>query len=1026
MSLVSTLAMLVPAYAFAPSDAPAQLEPQRVHWLHGETQGQHLASPAWRRFASSAVGRGWQARFDEATGTPLWMWGSGVPMPTGSEGALTDALARLLEQHRDLLGFDGGELALRGAAYNPTYDTWYVEFDTLRAGLATYRGGISARVKHGNLVMLNVSTAPDAPVTGQRRLDAHVALRNAIAMGPAPAAVHTERLAEPKLLLREGQHGLELRQTWMTRTRTQDPPGVWVTFVDAENGEILSVHNEVRFIDGNVSGQHHQRYPDGSALVTSPMPDAFVDSGVDVDLTDGNGDYTVTTTGSYATDLHGDYVYVNDASGADASIDSNSANIVWSTAGTNATQAEIDVFVFTHHVRDWAAVVAPTVSSVAYGGLDANVNINSACNAYYDGYSINFYDPGSGCNDTGEIADIVYHEWGHGFHYFSLQAGYPDGSIGEGIGDTVAFFQTGDSFIAPYFLTNGGAIRNVAPDQVYPDDFGAFVHDNGLIFGGAIWDLWDILVDDLGAGPGTDVAESIFAGLIKGGPDVPGSYFEALVADDDDGDLANGTPHQCQILEAFGRHGLGELIGGSSFSTIHTPLSLQPENTPVEVELELVALAANCDPLAPDEGSLHYRVDGGAWQTVNANVTGSFVRADVPAQPLGRFVEYYVDGTDIEGNGWQAPYSGEYAPYSFFVGGVIEVSCEDFEAGDGGYRHELVSGDAGDGADDWQWGAPFGQNGDPAAAYSGDNVWGNDLGMDGFNGLYQANKVNRLWSPQIDTLWYTDVFLQYQRWLNIEDSLYDQAVVTANGFEVWTNHGSSPGDQHHQERQWVSHAVDLQGIADQTVVELGWEMHSDGGLEFGGWTLDDVCVYAPLNADNRLAIVDLLVEDQGGPIGLSWTNPVYDPVERVVVTRRTDQYPTAWDDGDLLIDVPAPIPGEAVEAVHANVDGASGYYAVYGFDGAEWLSWTIEGWNAGFAEPNEGGTTGVGTGTTGTATDPGTDTTTPGDDPFPEDELDDKDEGEGGGGCGCDSSGQPTGVLVLGAIGLLAARRRRQ
>ena len=63
----------------------------------------------------------------------------------------------------------------------------------------------------------------------------------------------------------------------------------------------------------------------------------------------------------------------------------------------------------------------------------------------------------------------------------------------------------------------------------------------------------------------------------------------------------------------------------------------------------------------------------------------------------------------------------------------------------------------------------------------------------------------------------------------------DQAVITANGSEVWNNHDSNDpyGAEHHQDQQWVSHAVDLNGIADQTTVEVSWELHTDPGLQFG-------------------------------------------------------------------------------------------------------------------------------------------------------------------------------------------------
>ena len=62
---------------------------------------------------------------------------------------------------------------------------------------------------------------------------------------------------------------------------------------------------------------------------------------------------------------------------------------------------------------------------------------------------------------------------------------------------------------------------------------------------------------------------------------------------------------------------------------------------------------------------------------------------------------------------------------------------------------------------------------------------------------------------------------------------------------IWTNWSSAGGEDHTQDRQWVLHTVEIpaDAIAEDGTVALGWEIISDGGLEFGGWNLDDVCVY---------------------------------------------------------------------------------------------------------------------------------------------------------------------------------------
>ena len=174
-----------------------------------------------------------------------------------------------------------------------------------------------------------------------------------------------------------------------------------------------------------------------------------------------------------------------------------------------------------------------------------------------------------------------------------------------------------------------------------------------------------------------------------------------------------------------------------------------------------------------------------------------------------------------------------------------EIYCEDFEADDGDYTHELISGGWEEGADDWMWGTPIGLGGDPDFASSGSNVWGNDLGGGDYNGEYQNGKHNRLTSIDIDVGDNDDLVLQYRRWLHVEDGYYDQANILANDQQVWTNHATqeSIGTEHHQDDQWMLHSVPIEADGSGTLT-LSWDIVTDRGLTMGGWNIDDVCVYA--------------------------------------------------------------------------------------------------------------------------------------------------------------------------------------
>jgi MYXO-CTERM domain-containing protein len=138
---------------------------------------------------------------------------------------------------------------------------------------------------------------------------------------------------------------------------------------------------------------------------------------------------------------------------------------------------------------------------------------------------------------------------------------------------------------------------------------------------------------------------------------------------------------------------------------------------------------------------------------------------------------------------------------------------------------------------------PAGGSGDPDAAYDGGSVVGINLD---WPGLYSPNSSSTLQFPTIDVSGFEVVRLQYRRWLNVEDGYWDRATITANGELAWTNYASADewiSDIHHRDREWRFHDVVLTPYIDANAqLELGFGLVSDGGLELGGWTVDQLCV----------------------------------------------------------------------------------------------------------------------------------------------------------------------------------------
>jgi len=794
---------------------------------------------AWQDFREG-VGQGWMARFDERTGRAHRAWGPGIELgPLKDIEDVQEALREVFAQHPGLLGTHLDSLTLGRSGYVAHTDTWLVQLEQTVAGASLWRGGVMARIKQGRLVMFGVDTM-DLDPNKTPTISATEAAHLAVISGPAGNSRHTE--ASQKLVWLPVEEGGSLQPVlaWEVRSKTAHPVGHWVSFIHADTGALLNVHNEVRFFAGEVLAEHDTRTVDGEMSI-SPMSYIRVDDGETSSFTDSEGLWEMDTLSPVRGDLVGDYVRVQNDGGDDAVFDLLEGTITLTES--DASQAELDSYVFQHQVREWALRYAPDLSLI-YSRLNVYVNLDDNCNAYFDG-SLNFMRAGSGCNNTARIADVNYHEWGHGFHYYNLVSGDFDGSISEGVADVISVLLTGDPLIAPYFATSGSGIREVATNRVYPTDWVGEVHTDGLIFAGAVYDLWAELEKTKTEEEAYDLVSTMVVEAMRAGPTIPDAFDEFVVADDDNGDLSDGTPNLCAIVEAFGAHGLGPGGNGGLVSLSHLPVDNQVALEDVVLDAELLNLAPSCVDLDVTGARVVYSTNGGVtWSEEPLDVDAESISGAIPGQSNGSTVQYYIQVDSADGTKAFSPSGAFINPFTFYVGSLEPIYCEDFEDSDGDYEHELLAGEDIEGADDWQWGTPAGMGGDPDAAFSGSRVWGNDLGGGEYNGEYQNDRHNRLSSAPIDVRGHSGLVLQYRRWLQVEDGYYDQAQILANGDLVWTNHGTSRsnGDEHHTDQQWQLHSLEIPSDGSNTLT-LSWDIISDRGLSMGGWNIDDVCVY---------------------------------------------------------------------------------------------------------------------------------------------------------------------------------------
>ena len=358
---------------------------------------------------------------------------------------------------------------------------------------------------------------------------------------------------------------------------------------------------------------------------------------------------------------------------------------------------------------------------------------------------------------------------------------------------------------------------------------------------GAIWKVRTRLKNALGTAAGGDVADLLFNAWMNAYDDTQiRTIIEDhwLTLDDDNGNVGDGTPHYPHIDGGFRDQGFpGVDLALVSYLSVTDLPNTESEAGPYTVNASIVA---NFNPpLRAVE--LRYRVDGGAFQTVAmASSGGSGYTADIPGQESPARVEYYLTAADDSGNVATFPGNAPSALLKFVVGREVVYYAETFESGTNGWTHRSNNG----AQDDWQLSSQvgagsgtFGKSGDPTRAFSGTNVWGNDLGPSGWNGAYQDDVDNSLVSPAIDLSRATNTILRFRRWVTVEAGIYDQTRALVNGVEVWRN----PDGADLLDTSWQEVEVDISAIADgDSAARVEFNLRSDQSVVFGGWNVDDV------------------------------------------------------------------------------------------------------------------------------------------------------------------------------------------
>ncbi len=655
----------------------------------------------WDRFRA-AHGTAWSIYLDRRSGAPLLAFGPGIPWSAGADSSLRSletSLRAFVGGNRTLFLAEDTELVLdREASGQLTPEVWQIVFDRAIAGVPVAGEPYVFTIGYGNLISFGTprwSRIDTSPIPG---IDAREALERVSAYMELTAAdavdvVEAGRLqliplsAGPPAGPPAGPYagpvgaGYTSALVWRLALRIAGEPGTWVAQIDAHTGAIRSFEDDNRYarVKGGVypiSDDHI--CPDGCEQAGYPAPFANITIGGSPQTANAMGLFTCAPAGSGATTtLAGPYVRVLDTCGpisqavsCDNDLDLRTSGGIDCAvpAGSSAgnTHAARTGFYHLNRIAEHGRVWLPTRTWLT-SQLTENVNINQACNAYWSGTSVNFFKSGGGCNNTGDLAGVILHEWGHGLDQ-NDGGGYDNPS--EAYADVTAFLSTHASCVGRGFRqfgTCGGygntcltctGIRDQDWDQRVnhtpstPAGFlttscgsgggpcGKETHCEGYVGAETIWDLATRDLPASGLDPATSwrLADKLWykSRLGSGGnayncalPLSDGcganSWFSKLRAiDDDDGNLANGTPHAGAIYAAFNRH---KIACGAASDASNQNSTVCPAIGATSLSVTAGSAAANLT-WTPVAGATGYRIlrnDAGcqAGLTAIATVPGT-------------------------------------------------------------------------------------------------------------------------------------------------------------------------------------------------------------------------------------------------------------------------------------------------------------------------------------------------------------------------------------------------------------------
>ena len=515
-------------------------------------------------FRSLADGGEADVKSDSLSGAPRLITGTllyAAALELSSDEAAFAALAaQYIANHGDTLGIKYSDLRLNKNATMIATDGQFISYKVLRNGIEIQDASIDFRFKGGKLVQIANRSYGEAGISpGDGLADTQEIAQQTLAGSSVAKSREVYRVIATN-------DGYQLVKVAEFNSLTADNK-VFKVQVETVSGQIFEVRpTEFHFSgSGHASGDVYQRTYYKEAAVVLPYRDLTINAGSATLITDVNGAFSNVPNGTSPTtsSFIGPFVRVTPANGAPVALKAGPEESgQWalnfhkgSRENATADQAMAQSMTFYHLNKEIQHAKRFISNRWLESKLTANVNLSQTCNAYWNGTSVNLFSAGGGCANTALIADVFYHEWGHGLH--DNTSGIDDGAYSEGFSDACSLMMTRGNEVGPGFKTPSGApVRDLATLKVYPKDKNLEIHAQGLIIGGAFWDLFKSLKNTYAEDKAVDVLSNLLLKMISTTHHYTDTYDAIVLLDSATGDLTKASPNFCAINAAFTRHGL--------------------------------------------------------------------------------------------------------------------------------------------------------------------------------------------------------------------------------------------------------------------------------------------------------------------------------------------------------------------------------------------------------------------------------------------------------------------------------------